>query len=513
MDIQQQLETLLRLLVPPADDSCAPHHLFESNDLPSEPEIQLTRDILVSEETRLRVLDENFALVQSVLVETLDQRRHESREKIRMHKAVISPLRHLPPELLGRIFLLTLPDLEQEQDRSFRRRMARSPWVLTRICSRWRKIAISLPSLWTTITLAHFQDPGCTSPLDMLKTELLRSANAPLSIIVPPFHEPSLLEELALALTLVLESSARWESLEIPTGAIFCKTFSGQVPLLRKLYIGGGRSRPVHSVGQHAQPRVLVAPALRDIALHGSPFPLVLPWAQMTRYEAVSTWSDHLAVLPLMVQLREAHLCLKETKLPSQLEKRVVIPTLRKLYLRGADCYPTIPDNLVVPALEDLWIDGEQVEYLDAFPWLRHSPCRLKRLAIATEAPAACIIEFFRCFPTITELTITGWHDRKLSDVLRAMEDITILPNLKRLAISLHSSDELDAVDTFMSVLHIRSSNALKFAAVTWSDEDFLLGPDLRAKLKQVSEEQGVHVSVDKPTAPRVVCPKTLCGC
>ncbi|KAJ6560350.1 hypothetical protein B0H19DRAFT_863567, partial [Mycena capillaripes] len=126
-------------------------HLLKTNYVPLEEEILSTREIIANEENRLRVLDENIAHVQRVLA-TLSRHRDECKEKIRRHSAVVSPLRCLPPEILGKIFLLTVPPEDEMErlleDKSIKSRLSLSPWVLTRICSRWRNISVSFPMLW-----------------------------------------------------------------------------------------------------------------------------------------------------------------------------------------------------------------------------------------------------------------------------------------------------------------------------------------------------------------------------
>ncbi|KAJ6560353.1 hypothetical protein B0H19DRAFT_895180, partial [Mycena capillaripes] len=119
--------------------------------VPLDEEILSTREIIANEENRLRVLDENTAHVQRVLA-TLSRHRDECKEKIRRHSAVVSPLRRLPPEILGKIFLLTMR-WRLLEDKSIKFQLSLGPWGLTRICSRWRNISVSFPMLWKTVIL------------------------------------------------------------------------------------------------------------------------------------------------------------------------------------------------------------------------------------------------------------------------------------------------------------------------------------------------------------------------
>ncbi|KAJ7894572.1 hypothetical protein B0H13DRAFT_2525501, partial [Mycena leptocephala] len=136
-----QLQGLLQALFPPINDSpSALTYLLQTNDAPLEAEIQTAREVIADETKRLQVLDENIAYMQSVLA-ALSQQRVESKEKILRHKSIISPLRCIPPEILGNFFCS--PSLA-----FFEIGIHISPWILTHVCSHWRNISLSLPSLW-----------------------------------------------------------------------------------------------------------------------------------------------------------------------------------------------------------------------------------------------------------------------------------------------------------------------------------------------------------------------------
>ncbi|KAJ7729109.1 hypothetical protein DFH07DRAFT_703551, partial [Mycena maculata] len=64
--------------------------------------------------------------------------------------AILSPLRRMPPEVLGEIFLWTLPSA-----RCSRFDTKNGPWLLPQISSRWRTISLSIPSLWSQINLDY----------------------------------------------------------------------------------------------------------------------------------------------------------------------------------------------------------------------------------------------------------------------------------------------------------------------------------------------------------------------
>ncbi|KAJ7113894.1 hypothetical protein C8R44DRAFT_740778 [Mycena epipterygia] len=94
--------------------------------------------------------------------------------RIPRSSAILSPVRGMPAELLGEIFLWTLPPADIDDTRrrwSFNAK--ESPWVLTHISGRWRAVALSTPSLWSLIitNLARMS----ANPLAMVKTQIQRA--------------------------------------------------------------------------------------------------------------------------------------------------------------------------------------------------------------------------------------------------------------------------------------------------------------------------------------------------
>ncbi|KAJ6564946.1 hypothetical protein DFH09DRAFT_1363928 [Mycena vulgaris] len=94
-----------------------------------------------------------------------------------------SPIQRLPVELLHEIFLACLPSAEYTPAS---RRLA--PLVVSWVCASWRAVALSLPSLWSSLAL----DPGARSLrpsehctyLSHSRFWLARAARRPLSLSV-----------------------------------------------------------------------------------------------------------------------------------------------------------------------------------------------------------------------------------------------------------------------------------------------------------------------------------------
>ncbi|KAJ7291403.1 hypothetical protein C8J57DRAFT_1705014 [Mycena rebaudengoi] len=124
--------------------------LLISNDPPPDSEVPAIHDIIADEQSRLLVLDTQIAALRKIL-EPLVNERNATADKILRHQSVISVARRIPPEILGEIFLLTLPSQEVAWHKTSC--VNSSPWLVGHICSRWRKIALTLPELWTTVSI------------------------------------------------------------------------------------------------------------------------------------------------------------------------------------------------------------------------------------------------------------------------------------------------------------------------------------------------------------------------
>ncbi|KDQ65170.1 hypothetical protein JAAARDRAFT_84583, partial [Jaapia argillacea MUCL 33604] len=70
-------------------------------------------------------------------IELLQRRESESRIRSHYIKSLLSPIRRLPPEILSKIFLMCLDEVEEIQ----------VLW-LTEVCFHWREVALSTPTLW-----------------------------------------------------------------------------------------------------------------------------------------------------------------------------------------------------------------------------------------------------------------------------------------------------------------------------------------------------------------------------
>ncbi|KAJ7029349.1 hypothetical protein C8F04DRAFT_42127 [Mycena alexandri] len=134
-------------------------HLFASNDAPQPAQLAVLRQILRNNETTISKVESDISDVDSAL-EALTARRtallHEKKilcfEKHQC-RALTSPIRRLPPEIIGEIFIYFTPVLRFTRDYQSGNPdsppKVAIPWYLGQICRYWRGIPLSLGFLWS----------------------------------------------------------------------------------------------------------------------------------------------------------------------------------------------------------------------------------------------------------------------------------------------------------------------------------------------------------------------------
>lgn len=94
--------------------------------------------------------------------------------EVKRHQAIVSPLRRLPPAILGEIFGLTIPDYLDEVDR-------RELGYLCLVCKSWRDAAHRTRRLWSNVQINISQS---LLDYDKMETWLTRAGNVPRRIKV-----------------------------------------------------------------------------------------------------------------------------------------------------------------------------------------------------------------------------------------------------------------------------------------------------------------------------------------
>ncbi|KAJ6630156.1 hypothetical protein B0H10DRAFT_1112903 [Mycena sp. CBHHK59/15] len=135
--------------------------------------------------------------------------------------AIVYPVLELPPEIVSEIFIHSLPVYSATPD------PLRAPLLLAAICSDWRKIALSTPSLWSCFILSinlWRATHGSTMIIQLFECWLSRSGGCPLTITIG-CYAPSPSDSRSAPLNLfslpdifihaLSRSSSRWHDMNL----------------------------------------------------------------------------------------------------------------------------------------------------------------------------------------------------------------------------------------------------------------------------------------------------------
>ncbi|KAJ7432583.1 hypothetical protein FB451DRAFT_1479550 [Mycena latifolia] len=162
----------------------SPH--LGTNYCPQDEEIVEIKAFLAEPTLRLKDLGDEIADLQKAL-DKLTAERARISVYVDAHRALISPARRLPLDIIQKIFIACLPT-----HRNCAMSAIEAPVLLGRVCSFWRSICLSTPRLWSKI---HIVEPQCpysgptalfeeklAQRLETIKMWLGRSGQCPLSI-------------------------------------------------------------------------------------------------------------------------------------------------------------------------------------------------------------------------------------------------------------------------------------------------------------------------------------------
>ncbi|KAF7364864.1 hypothetical protein MVEN_00356700 [Mycena venus] len=103
------------------------------------------RALLVDPADELAKLDAQIEEIEITLSQ-LKEKRTLLKAPIDAHRALISPMRHVPLDVLQEIFFPCLPT-----EHNALIDPAEAPLLLGRICRHWRSVSYSTPMLWSSI--------------------------------------------------------------------------------------------------------------------------------------------------------------------------------------------------------------------------------------------------------------------------------------------------------------------------------------------------------------------------
>ncbi|KAJ7199807.1 hypothetical protein GGX14DRAFT_467411 [Mycena pura] len=279
-----------------------------------------------------------------------------------------------------------------------------SPTVLTRICRKWREIALACPTLWRAISIPSSYN-NRSRVLAMSEQWLRKSGCRPLSIEINELFSPSVDSEI-----FAIIHSARWEYLKLrnandrpPLG-----TLEGPMPLLRHLELFG------HWCGSFIGISRDEAPLLRTVVI-GDGLDLtnvVMPWVQLTSLTMELVFIYECA--PILQEASNLIFCVLGIIGESPVNELpdIRLPFLETLLVSHPHRRPItgFVDALVLPRLRTLqmseqFLGKKSIEALASF--ISRSGCTLQFLRITNEDPQVTDLRLYRsAFPSITKIVL-----------------------------------------------------------------------------------------------------------
>ncbi|KAF8211088.1 hypothetical protein K438DRAFT_1808786 [Mycena galopus ATCC 62051] len=375
------------LPAPEAHDLFAPpgtrHHTLLNTNEPLE-DSDITSIHSTPTDARLRLLEEERALLSSYL----------TRNKALLE---VAPLRRMPSELLGQIFLSALSSIADDL-RVGGFDMARSPWVLTHVSSRWRAVALSIPALWSWVTIDYATDdkpPGLQPrySLRLVETQIQRAQKLKIhfygSSEVPSLTQVRIFELLA-------QHSSRWEELSVEVTQEMVPTviaLRDRVPSLTRVWIrwGKGGRAALESLDCFQ-----TAPSLVDFDTNNEDLfiPITLPTHQLTRLGHDGPWNSLQGTLILSHNLVQAHITITFDE----------------------DPWPDVHDPIDLPHLRHMAFDKCLASFLDRWA------CPLRRLCLRGYPDSHATIEMLQKIDFLmSNLVVSSGNDTVVAPQLRSL--------------------------------------------------------------------------------------------
>ncbi|KAF7345586.1 F-box domain-containing protein [Mycena venus] len=387
--------------------------LLNSNEAPLDSDVPVIQSEISNADAHLECLATEIARLHDYAHLNQIEEDHISLSTYRArNKAILSPLRRIPPEVLGEIFSWTIPSLNECWERE-RFRMADSPWLLTHVSRRWRAAAIANPSLWSFVAISYQSniDPTWAYPLSMVQTQLERAQK--LNILFGGCETTDYRPQVDIFQSLA-EYSSRWEELTLHLTSHLVPLLArlrDRVPLLRTFWIQWDEEKSQEGVG--SIDCFQDAPALVKVGICNEYRPITcpLPQYQLTHYDVDGPWEVHRDIIRHSPNLVEASVKIlpdvpaDEPLSDSNSGEIINLLFLRRLFVS----HPDILEFLRFPALEEISIDVNR-EGDSAIPTnLKLSIARsasLRRLCLNGCPDAHGTMEILEKFPLIIELAI-----------------------------------------------------------------------------------------------------------
>ncbi|KAJ7354578.1 hypothetical protein DFH08DRAFT_934022 [Mycena albidolilacea] len=437
-----------------------------------DKEIDEIKALLVEPCQKLKNLDDEIDAMRKAL-DKLTEERNTLSAYVEAHKALLSPFRRLPRDVIEAIFMACLPT-----HRNCVMSAQEAPVILGRICSSWRIISHSFPRLWSSLHIVepvyqHDSSPSLyqaklAQRLEVADIWLRRSGTCSLSISLHCPKEPHPWSEPPrhprrnpdVWLNVLLPFASRWKHIRLVaptvTLAVFSHLGENDVPLLRRLEMAhnnhyAGPEVPNNSSHCLTQCSLLRGPNLSNLSVFGNtanPLDLPLRWSQFTDLTLIPPSSgDNAQTCEILCEILYRCPKLQNCKLfiHNSAEGNMANAVIECSFLHTLELlcsgiplhtFGRLLRRLSLPALRDFKVRGFGHHYsvgdADPFPSADSllssfgDLARLESISVdRTAFPGSNLINFLRSLPpTVRRLDITEPMVQSLGDAPLDDDDV-----------------------------------------------------------------------------------------
>lgn len=301
----------------------------------------------------LALVDDEVERLQTMLNNLKIKRRYLCKFS-KVHTTILSPFRRFPPEILTDIFHHVVSDYVVDPN------VTRGIWLLGRVCSYWRSVLLSSPSLWSNFQIDAVY-PSQNSPIAVAEL-LSRSGTSPLSFKLNIPHGAHLdIDKLLSVVRILTTASRRWCTVHLgfvrqPLLPILGNML-GRVPMLTDLTYRGDSTPPIWLMGAPSLRKVNIRflVSLKSGGSYLSPTSY-LPCSQLRMcYVNFLTLRQELDLLRCSPNLTDYTLVCERSTEHIQLSPpdMICMPKLHTLHLASWD-NPLVLDNLVLCSLDEI---------------------------------------------------------------------------------------------------------------------------------------------------------------
>ncbi|KAJ7827568.1 hypothetical protein B0H13DRAFT_2439230 [Mycena leptocephala] len=322
------------------------------------------------------------------------------------------PVLTLPNEIVSEIFIHFLPTYPLFPPLTG----LLSPTLLTRICRRWREIALGTPALWCAISTSCRDGIPSKQKAHIFDLWLNRSRCCPLSLQLGGGN-PRL--DITQVLKTVIPRRARWEHLDLYLPPSHLHIFDSPMPLLRHLDL---ELSDYLATDSDVLATFCDVPLLHSVILDASAVRLMLPWAQLTSLTLLRVYPRQ--CVPILQKTTNLVHCKLEVSFDSDTDQPG--PDITLLYLESLSidqCSATpvtdFLETFIVPALHRLkipeaFIGPNAIDSLTGF--ISKSGCKLEEVYISSDQRLLRQDSYCQAFPSIRKFSFDGEDDPSDSD-------------------------------------------------------------------------------------------------